>query len=1201
MTDVKEFTFWDAETHMKKKSMWLGTKDVGSYEEYIINPKTGKMEIKELEYSPAALKCMWELACNAIDASIKNKNVKHISIEYDIETGMFAVENDGGGIPTGYRDDIKQYLPEAIATNPFSGTNLKKDSDRKTGGTNGLGMKLANFHSEKFIMETYDGVNGYHQVFKNQAKERNKPTITKWADLKKKDQKMHVRIEFYPNYKELGYPDITKKQKNTFYYLCQSMAYQAAAYSDKRVSVCFNDEIIPIKTFQEYAELFCEPSEIVSFTIKGEGPAKDEPWDICLGISHTGVLQHQTLVNGIFVRGGGDHVKLLETKIVDELKERAQKLLNAGQSKANQKRFNKNMILNHIFLFMRGDVKSPDFDGQRKDHLRKPAAELKGYDFPAAKMTKFWGTLKEYMLETYTQKQIDNTSNTSNKKRLDITGLRDSNHAGHANRKEKNTLFIVEGDSALSMVKDMITEYGLGYDYNGTFNLRGVPPNTRHHIKMIKGKNGKIVPIRDNTYDSDKNKLKALVDVLGLDYNKRYDDPDEIKTARYDRLVISVDQDVDGVGNIMSLVLNHIEVLFPGLFKNGFVYHMRTPLIRAFPKAKKETIKEFYSEVSYLEWKKEQFGGSEPPVTKWEIKYYKGLATHQKPEVKQITKTMKKNLIKFQYDKNAPVMFEAYFGKDAAPRKVELSTPVKEFKEYAESLELPLTVHLQRDTKTFSNAKNYRGFACFSDGLNPSRRKILMGAIDNYKQKGKAIKVFQLGGYVASNYHYHHGDMSLNGTITSMAQSFLGSNYLPLLADFGAFGTRYGGGNDAGSARYIETHINEQLVEYLFPPDDRYILEYNFEDGERSEPLEYPPTIPLALVEYQNTPGTGWKQTSYPRNLTQIFDNVERSINGKAIKAMTNETYLFDGTFKVIDGVEYTVGKYEIKKEKIGRKDCDVIHITELPIPTATGGSEAPGKYIEWLRGHEYLSTLIADVVDNCSADKVKIAIVLKDDALPAIRNKYGSKDFDCIEEGFQLRKSMNPCLFFTDKYGVVCEFKTYNDIFNSWFNIRKALYQTRYNRMIILTKLRILYLENQIKFNEIYHTMKLTGKKIEQIQSIIDENEFTKFTKSPIEEPKYVDTDKLKQTYLGADGEDGKADHEYLIRMNTRDLSKESNQKRIDKLEEYKAYLATLRDTGDMFEGAKLWLAELSQLKEVIKKGRQTNWKYVQQEFKWE
>lgn len=1201
MATAEEFTFWNAKKHMKEKSMWLGTKRVGPYDEYIIDPKTNRMITKSMEYSPAALKCMWELTCNAIDASIKNKNVKNISVEYDIETGLFAVENDGGGIPTGYRADIKQYLPEAIATNPFSGTNLNKDKDRKTGGTNGLGMKLCNLHAARFVMETYDGKNGYHQVFENQMDIIGKPTITKWEDLKKKDQKMHVRIEFLPNYKELGYEEITKKQKNTFYYLCQAMAYQAAAYSDKRVSVKFNDEDVPIKSLQDYAELFCDAAEIVSFTLKGEGATKDEPWEICLGVSHTGVFQHQTLVNGIYIRGGGDHVTLLESKIVNELKDRAQKMLNAGQSKANQKRFNKNMIMNHVFLFMRGEVRDPDFDGQRKDQLRKPIKELTGYEFPAAKMTKFWGTLKEYMLETYAQKQIDNTSNTSNKKRLNLPGLRDANFAGHSNRKNITTLFVVEGDSALGMINSMITECGLGYDYNGTFNLRGVPPNTRHHIKMIKGKEGKLVPIRDNTYDSDKNKLKTLVDVLGLDYNKQYDTKEDLKLSRYDRLVIAVDQDVDGVGNIMSLVLNHIERLFPNLFKSGFVYHMRTPLIRAFPKNKKDTIKEFYSEVAYDEWKHSEFDGSEPPAAKWEIKYYKGLAGHEKPEVKQITKLMNKNLIKFDYDKNAPVLFEAYFGKDAAPRKIELATPVAPFKEYADSLELPLTVHLRRDTKTFSQAKNYRGFACFSDGLNPSRRKILMGAIDNYRQKGKAIKVFQLGGYVASNYHYHHGDMSLNGTITRMAQSFLGSNYLPLLADFGQFGTRNNGGDDAGSSRYIGTHVNLQLVECLFPSDDRYILEYNFEDGERSEPMEYPPIIPLALVEYQNTPGTGWKQVAYPRNLDQIFENVERAIMDKAIKNMTNESYLFDGTFKVVEGIEYTVGKYKIVKEKVGRKDCDIIHITELPIPTATGGSEAPQKYIEWVQTHEYLSTIIVDVVDNCSADKVNIKIVLKDDALGLIKAKYGSKDFDCIEEGFQLRKSMKPCLCFTDKQGVVHEFKSYNDIFKAWFAIRKNLYGVRFNRMIILTKLRIMYLENQIKFNEIYQTMKLTGKKIEQIQEIINENEFVKFTKSPIEDPKYVPTDKLKEIYLGADDESGKADHEYLIRMNTRDLSKESNQKRIDKVNEYKQYLAGLRDTGGMFEGAKLWISELGQLREVIKQGRATQWKYKQQEFRWE
>ena len=44
----------------------------------------------------------------------------------------------------------------------------------------------------------------------------------------------------------------------------------------------------------------------------------------------------------------------------------------------------------------------------------------------------------------------------------------------------------------------------------------------------------------------------------------------------------------------------------------------------------------------------------------------------------------------------------------------------------------------------------------------------------NHNKKKDEIKVAQLGGYVSEKMEYHHGEMSLFGAITSMAQDFIG-------------------------------------------------------------------------------------------------------------------------------------------------------------------------------------------------------------------------------------------------------------------------------------------------------------------------------------------------------------------------------------------------------------------------------------------
>ena len=65
-----------------------------------------------------------------------------------------------------------------------------------------------------------------------------------------------------------------------------------------------------------------------------------------------------------------------------------------------------------------------------------------------------------------------------------------------------------------------------------------------------------------------------------------------------------------------------------------------------------------------------------------------------------------------------------------------------------------------------------------------------MGALDEFGASNEEIKVFQFGGAVARNYQYHHGDISLNGTIIRMGQDYLGSNDFPLLLGDGEFGSR---------------------------------------------------------------------------------------------------------------------------------------------------------------------------------------------------------------------------------------------------------------------------------------------------------------------------------------------------------------------------------------------------------------------------
>ena len=87
-----------------------------------------------------------------------------------------------------------------------------------------------------------------------------------------------------------------------------------------------------------------------------------------------------------------------------------------------------------------------------------------------------------------------------------------------------------------------------------------------------------------------------------------------------------------------------------------------------------------------------------------------------------------------------------------------------------------------------------------------------------------------MAGYIAEHSAYHHGEVSLQGTIVNLAQDFIGSNNLNFLEPIGQFGSWHMGGKDSASPRYIYTKLSP-LTWLVFWEEDDKILNYLKEDG----------------------------------------------------------------------------------------------------------------------------------------------------------------------------------------------------------------------------------------------------------------------------------------------------------------------------------------------------------------------------------
>jgi DNA gyrase/topoisomerase IV subunit A len=91
--------------------------------------------------------------------------------------------------------------------------------------------------------------------------------------------------------------------------------------------------------------------------------------------------------------------------------------------------------------------------------------------------------------------------------------------------------------------------------------------------------------------------------------------------------------------------------------------------------------------------------------------------------------------------------------------------------------------------RAYSVRSLVRGIPFIGDGFKDVHRKALWGILKRGENADKDT-VERIAAYAASATDYHHGVGSMEGTLVTLAQSFAGTNNLPLLTAFGQFGTR---------------------------------------------------------------------------------------------------------------------------------------------------------------------------------------------------------------------------------------------------------------------------------------------------------------------------------------------------------------------------------------------------------------------------
>ncbi len=1032
MTKTLEDTyrkFEPIEAILKRPDTYIGNTEKVTELMYTFNGES--MVKQEVTYSPGFLKIFDEVLSNAVDHTHVDTTITSINVNINSENGIIEVYNNGKGIPIHIHSEYNKYIPEFIFGELHSSTNYDDTESRTKAGRNGVGVKLCNIFSKYFQVETVDSTRKLHfiQEYKDNMSSKSEPKVTK-SNLKNG----YTKITFLPDYQRFN---MTSLDTDSCKLLIKRVT-DAIPCTDKNVSISINGNKVKCTNFANYIAYYPIKDYITDLF-------KEEKfgWEIGLGTSN-GNFECVSFVNGVCTIKGGTHVTYIANQITKKLTELIEKKKKIKNVKAN-------LIKEHLFLFINLVTSSPKFSTQSKEELTTPSKDFTvKYKISDEFIEKFYkknqGIINEIIDLTNfkNSKELAKNDGSSTRRQihLNIPKLDDAHFAGTKKSKDC-TLILIEGDSAKQFAIAGISVLKNGRDYFGIFPLRGKLLNVKKASDTQCSANAELINIKK---------------ILGLEHNKKYNNLDSL---RYGRVLILTDQDLDGM-HINSLINNMFHTWWPELLEiKGFMVSLRTPILKVFNKDK--LIQEFYTEYEYKQWV-ETKGNN-----KYTTKYFKGLGTTDNQGAKEIFKNFVNNLITYIPDSLSDTSFKLAFDETLADkRKLWLSNYKKEnILEYTKN-NITFTELINKGLIHFSMYDIIRSIPGI-DGLKPSQRKILHTL---FSLNGNSeIKVANLAGKVSDYTEYHHGEDSLKQAIITLAQNYIGTNNYNLLEPIGQFGTRSTG--QAASPRYIHTKISK-FARLLFHEDDFNILDYNFEEGKKIEPIIYMPLLPISLLNGADGIGTGYSTFIPPFNIKDLILNISKLLNSQEVEPLVPYYTHFKGTIESLNNNKYLLhGNYTIKN--------DTLVITELPpgIITDTYKINVLDKLIE--------TGILKYKKDNSTTEDINIEIEFTD-------SKYLLKDSDEIKKLLKLTKSIscNNFHLFDSNYQIK-HYTDANDILKDFIEIRIKYYTKRKNYLLDLYNSKLLELKNKIRFLEYIMNDKIIifKKKSDEVDSILKKNNF--------------------------------------------------------------------------------------------------------------
>ena len=498
---------------------------------------------------------VWEIVDNSIDEALAGF-ATHIEIEITKENHI-RVTDDGRGIPVDIQEKTGRPAVETVFTVLHAGGKFGGGGYKVSGGLHGVGASVVNALSTDLTVQVFKEGNIYEQSYSRGA-------VLEDLKIIGKTDKHGTSVYFVPDpeiFQETTEFDFDKlaNRVRELAFLNKGLKLTITDYRPEepvRKSFCYEGGI---KSYVEHLNkskqvLFEEPIYV-------EGEQDGIQVEVAMQYTsgyHTNLL---SFTNNIHTYEGGTHesgMKTALTRVINDYARR-QKLM-----KENEEKLSGEDVREGLTAVVSIKHPDPQFEGQTKTKLGNSEARTITDRLFSTHFDKFLMENPQVARKIVEKGILASKARLAAKRAREVTrkksGLEISNLPGKladcsSNDPTITELFIVEGDSAGGSAKQ----------------------GRSRHFQAILPIRGKILNVEKATLDKilANEEIRSLFTAMGTGFGGDFD----LSKARYQKLVIMTDADVDG-SHIRTLLITLFYRYMRPAVEAGYIYIAQPPLYK---------------------------------------------------------------------------------------------------------------------------------------------------------------------------------------------------------------------------------------------------------------------------------------------------------------------------------------------------------------------------------------------------------------------------------------------------------------------------------------------------------------------------------------------------------------------------------------------------------------------------------------------